>query len=248
MKEGDDEPIISGRMRGPGPGRYGIPFTVGFRKHDPTKQMNPAYSFGMKLEQLPRMKAPGPSYFIDSRVTRVGNNGAAVYSIQGKQKDLTFFHVPGPGTYANEKVPPVNEPRAPVYTMGSRTRYRRCDPSPAPDRYSLHSMLGPNIPNKLSYPSYSTTAQSKVGHYAYDWAKSPGPGQHDMPSVNIYLQQFPIYSLLARQPPIDKYKKSPGPGAHQPEKVTINYPKAPSYYMGIRHSEFVTPLVVDVKN
>ncbi|MGH0123756.1 UNVERIFIED_CONTAM: hypothetical protein FKN15_014295 [Acipenser sinensis] len=132
--------------------------------------------------------------------------------------------------------------------MGSRTRYRRCDPNPAPDRYSLHSMLGPNIPNKLSYPSYSITAQSKVGHYAYDWAKSPGPGQHDMPSVNIYLQRLPVYSLLARQPPIGKYKKSPGPGAHWPEKVTINYPKAPSYYMGIRHSEFVTPVVVDVKN
>ncbi|MGH0156495.1 UNVERIFIED_CONTAM: hypothetical protein FKN15_035915 [Acipenser sinensis] len=129
-----------------------------------------------------------------------------------------FFHVPGPGMYANEKVCPVNEPRALVYTMGSRTRYRHCDPNLAPDRYSLHSMLGPNIPNKLSYSSYSITAQSKVGHYAYDWAKSPGPGQHDMPSVNIYLQRLPIYSLLARQPPIGKYKKSPGPGAHWPEQ------------------------------
>ena len=35
---------------GPGPGRYGLPQTTGYSKHDPTKKKAPAYSFGARLE------------------------------------------------------------------------------------------------------------------------------------------------------------------------------------------------------
>lgn len=37
-------------FKGPGPGRYALPSTCGYNKHDITKWMNPAYSFGQKLE------------------------------------------------------------------------------------------------------------------------------------------------------------------------------------------------------
>jgi hypothetical protein len=40
--------------------------------------------------------------------------------------------------------------------------------------------------------------------------------------------------------------KKPGPGAHNPEKVYVNTKKAPSFSLGIRHSEYITPLIVDV--
>lgn len=40
--------------------------------------------------------------------------------------------------------------------------------------------------------------------------------------------------------------KKPGPGEYNPEKVTVNKARAPAYSLGIRHSEFVTPLVVNV--
>jgi hypothetical protein len=45
--------------------------------------------------------------------------------------------------------------------------------------------------------------------------------------------------------PQDNTKK-PGPGAHRPETVTMNRKKAPSFSMGVRHSEYLTPLIVDV--
>lgn len=36
-------------VSGPGPGRYGLPSTVGSKNHDPCKHMKPAYSFGHRL-------------------------------------------------------------------------------------------------------------------------------------------------------------------------------------------------------
>ena len=40
--------------------------------------------------------------------------------------------------------------------------------------------------------------------------------------------------------------KKPGPGAYSPEKVTVNKPSAPGFSMGIRHSEYVAPLIVEI--
>ncbi len=40
--------------------------------------------------------------------------------------------------------------------------------------------------------------------------------------------------------------KKPGPGAHSPEKVVVNKKAAPSYSMGSKHSEYITPLIIDV--
>ena len=45
-------------------------------------------------------------------------------------------------------------------------------------------------------------------------------------------------------PVLDATKK-PGPGAHSPEKVSINKQAAPSYSMGVKHSEFICPLIID---
>ena len=40
--------------------------------------------------------------------------------------------------------------------------------------------------------------------------------------------------------------KKPGPGAHSPEKVVVNKPRAPQYTLGVKHSEYITQLIVDV--
>lgn len=36
-------------IAGPGPARYTMPNLTGQRAHDPTKKLNPCYSFGTKL-------------------------------------------------------------------------------------------------------------------------------------------------------------------------------------------------------
>lgn len=40
---------------GPGPGRYALPSTVGFKSHDFTKYMKPAYSFGHRLDNSSKL-------------------------------------------------------------------------------------------------------------------------------------------------------------------------------------------------
>ncbi|MEQ2196715.1 hypothetical protein XENOCAPTIV_010058 [Xenoophorus captivus] len=42
-------PIISAKERGPGPGRYALPPTVGYINHDFTKPSSPAYSFHTRM-------------------------------------------------------------------------------------------------------------------------------------------------------------------------------------------------------
>jgi len=39
--------------------------------------------------------------------------------------------------------------------------------------------------------------------------------------------------------------QKPGPGAHYPEKVHINKKSPPRFSMGIRHSDYITPLILE---
>lgn len=48
--------------------------------------------------------------------------------------------------------------------------------------------------------------------------------------------------------PIAAGYKIPGPGSHSPEKVYVNKPCAPKFSMGIKHSDFLTPLIVEVQD
>ena len=48
--------ILFNYFLGPGPGRYALPSTCGFNKHDFTKKMLPAYSFGQRLENSSKTK------------------------------------------------------------------------------------------------------------------------------------------------------------------------------------------------
>lgn len=47
--------LLTDTCVGPGPGRYALPSNVGYVKHDYSKRMNPAYSFGQKLSDLSKL-------------------------------------------------------------------------------------------------------------------------------------------------------------------------------------------------
>jgi len=247
-EEGETQkPNIAARERGPGPGRYGLPSTMGFQKHDFSKRMNPAYSFGQRLPNTFKDDcSPGPQYKIDPRITKTGLDGTPAYSILGQQKDQATFKTPAPGAYSPEKVHPQGERHAPAYSMGSRSRYRKRDATPSPNSYTLPPLLGPKVPNKGSSACFSMTSRAKTGGFSEDLAKTPGPGRYQTVDPSTYKRKSPAYSMLQRNfMPGDSTQK-PGPGAHSPEKVELNKPVAPKFSLGIRHSEFVTPLIIDV--
>lgn len=154
---------------------------------------------------------------------------------------------PGPGAYSPERAPPCNlHRRPPSYTMGSRTQYRSTDAVPAPNKYSLPPLMGPQVPNKPASASYTMSRSYSAGGPSVDLAKTPGPCGYNSTDPSVYLPRKPAFSMLGRHNlPRDRTQK-PGPGAYNPEKVTVDKTRAPAFSLGVRHSEFVTPLVLHV--
>lgn len=157
-----------------------------------------------------------------------------------------IFKTPSPGAYSPEKVHPQGERHAPQYSMSNRTRYRRHDNNPAPNKYCLPPVLGSRQANMQSSYSYSMTGRSNIGSYLEDLAKCPGPGQYNGTGPDLYKTKAPLYTLRSRNYMPGDSTQKPGPGAHCPERVNINKPMMPKHSLGIRHSEFVCPLFMDV--
>ncbi|XP_034381308.1 outer dense fiber protein 3-like protein 2 [Cyclopterus lumpus] len=252
-----ERPIISARERGPGPGRYALPPTIGYINHDFTKSSSPAYSFHSRSSAMVSVdSSPGPRYHVDAKVTRFGRMETPSYSMTGRGRRAgsnraQVFQTPGPGAYSPEKAPPLNaHPRPPSYTIGSRTRYRPVDTVPAPNSYSLPDLLGCPAPNKPSSASYSFTGRRKVGAPSEDLSAGPGPARYDTTDPDVYHRRQPSFSIQhrTRRPGSSSSSSScvPGPGAYSPERFYVHLPRPPSFTLGVRHSEFVTPLVADV--
>eukprot|EP00064_Thunnus_orientalis_P010549 superscaffoldBa00001441_g10575 len=237
-------------MSGPGPGRYALPSTVGYINHDFTKPSSPAYTFHSRMSSamVSVDSSPGPRYHIDAKVTRFGRIDTPSYSILGRgRRTGEPFQTPGPGAYSPEKAPPLNSHRRPPsYTISTRTRYRSVDAVPAPNSYILPNVLGCQVPHKPSSASYSFSGRRKVGAPSEDLSKSPGPGKYNSTNPDIYRQRQPCFSMQRRTKKPNCSSVIPGPGTYSPEKFHVHLPKAPSFTLGVRHSEFVTPLVVDV--
>ncbi|XP_056282738.1 outer dense fiber protein 3-like protein 2a [Pseudoliparis swirei] len=252
------QPTISARERGPGPGRYALPPTIGYINHDITKPSSPAYSFHSRMSSamVSVDSSPGPRYLVDSKVTRFGRMETRSCSMSGRGRGgenngaQQGFQTPGPGAYSPEKAPPIHH-GPPSYTMGSRTRYRSVDPVPAPNSYSLPSLLGGSAPNKPSTAGYSFSGRRQVGGPSVDLcARSPGPARYGSTDPDVYRRRQPSFSIQkrTRRPHSSSSSSScaPGPGTYSPERFHAHLPRPPSFSLGVRHSEFVTPLVVDM--
>jgi len=81
-----------------------------------------------------------------------------------------------------------------------------------------------------------------------DLAQTPGPCRYNSTDPSVYLPRKPAFSMLGRHGLPREAASKPGPGTYDPEKVTVHKARAPAFSLGIRHSEFVTPLVVDVSD
>ncbi|KAG7261504.1 hypothetical protein CRUP_011921 [Coryphaenoides rupestris] len=118
--------------------------------------------------------------------------------------------------------------------------------------YTLPNLMGSQVPTKPSSASYSFSARRRVGEPSEDLSRTPGPGRYNSTDPNVYLRRQPSFSMQSRTKRPGAASSaaaaaaSPGPGAHSPEKVRLHLPRPPSFSLGQRHSEFVTPLVLQV--
>ncbi|XP_003389790.1 PREDICTED: outer dense fiber protein 3-B-like [Amphimedon queenslandica] len=242
-----EKPRIAAMERGPGPGRYTLPNLTGYQAHDVSRKLHPAYSFGLRLGTsfIKKQIGPGPAYLIDPMMTRYGRDGTAQYSLHSRHKELEPFKTPGPGAHCPEKFADPSRHRPPAYSMGGRTRYRKRDANPSPASYTLPSMLGDKVPNRTSSACYSMAPRSKLGGFDTDYAKTPGPARYNTTSAEITQRKAPNYSMQSRNYMPTDATRIPGPGAHCPERVTLNRRAAPAYSLGVKHSEYICPLVID---
>lgn len=242
-------PLIAAKERGPGPGRYALPTTFGSstKSHDFTKKAEPAFSFGQKLPNsiFQKTDSPGPGYFVNPKMSRHGGDGTPSFSMSARNKDFKLAETPAPGAYRPEAVKPQKEARAPAFSMGARTAIRGTDATPAPTAYGITTTVGTRPATLAASPAVTMSARTIKGGFADDLAKTPGPGKYSI-SAEPVKSKAPAYTLQGRTyVPADNTKK-PGPGAHSPEKVLVNKGKAPQYTMGSKHSDYITPLIVDV--
>jgi hypothetical protein len=106
-------------------------------------------------------------------------------------------------------------------------------------------MIGKTVmSSKRQAPCYSLTGRSKTGGFHEDLQNTPGPGSYKETDPNIYKSRAPYYTLSGRDSAPGDDTKKPGPGAHSPEKVNLNKRTAPAFSFGIRHSEYIAPLII----
>lgn len=104
----------------PGPAKYTLPTTIGFKDHTLTKNRGPAYSFGSRIKDRVAVATPGPKYDIPSSIG--GRNKtyekSAQYSLRGRLSNKEMIRSPGPSAYSLQNFRPGK--RAPCYTIGNR--------------------------------------------------------------------------------------------------------------------------------
>uniref|UniRef100_A0A8C0IYR8 Ciliary microtubule associated protein 1B n=1 Tax=Chelonoidis abingdonii TaxID=106734 RepID=A0A8C0IYR8_CHEAB len=109
-------------------------------------------------------------------------------------------------------------------------------PVPGPAAYGLPPMIGPKVVGKSSAPNYSLLGRSLVGSFYEDLSKTPGPCNYRVVEPSVYKTRAPQYSILARNMLPGDNTQKPGPGYVQQRGQTF----------GIRHSDYLAPLIVDV--
>ncbi|XP_063404953.1 ciliary microtubule associated protein 1A-like isoform X2 [Mytilus trossulus] len=237
---------IAAMYSSPGP-CYGLPGLVGQKTHDPRSAHNkgPAYPFGVRHGKFKDDCSPGPCYYPNPKVYRDGNDGTPQYSLYSRQRDPTMFKVPGPGAYSPEGVGQTAHFRHPQYSFGTRHRHRRTDNNPAPNNYTLTPMLGKTVTSgQKQAPIFSMKARSTIGSFHEDLAKAPGAGTYNTTEPSIYKDKSPLYSMTSRNVMPGDTTKKPGPGAHSPENVWMHKVKQPAPSFGIRHSQYLAPLII----
>jgi len=232
---------IGAMMKSPGP-KYALPGSIGNNDHDVRKNRAASYSFGTRHRQFSSDRSPGPIHFVRPNITRNGVDGTPQYSLYGRHRTIKRFQTPGPGTYSPESVS-ASYKAAPSYSLAARTKGQKGQSSPGAAAYVLPVQIGNNVKTKASAPAYSMTSRHGIGGFSEDLKKTPGPGTYRPIDPSVYRYRQPSYSMTGRNLQPGDSTKKPGPGAHSPEKVSGHKPMPPRFSFGVRHSEYVAPVL-----
>uniref|UniRef100_A0A9L0SZF7 Ciliary microtubule associated protein 1B n=1 Tax=Equus caballus TaxID=9796 RepID=A0A9L0SZF7_HORSE len=147
------------------------------------------------------------------------------------------------GRYFPERAGNVTYPSAPRHTIAPRNWGIQAEQqTPGPGTYTVPSLLGPRVIGKVSAPTYSIYGRSAVGCFSEDLSKTPGPCAYHVVNPGIYKSRAPQFTMLARTSLPQDNTLNPGPAAYN-----VDQPRKPrGWSFGIRHSDYLAPIVTDV--
>ncbi|KAJ7329370.1 hypothetical protein JRQ81_015544 [Phrynocephalus forsythii] len=192
--------------------------------------------------------SPGPKYGLPTNVGYQSHDPsryrAPAYSLGTRRFQEQQSCSPGPGYLIPTNMTMRGKDGSPAYSIYGRPRdvMPFMTPGPGPAAYGLPPMMGPKVIGKTSAPTYSIFGRSAIGSFYEDLCKTPGPCNYRVVDPSVYKNRPPHYSMLARNMPPGDNTVKPGPGAYSPEKHT----QQRGLTFGIRHSDYVAPLIVDV--
>ncbi|GAB0175387.1 outer dense fiber protein 3B [Grus japonensis] len=192
--------------------------------------------------------SPGPKYGLPTnvgyRLHDPSRGRAPAYSFGVRTGGRQDERSPGPAYLLPPGTTAKGQDGTPAFSIYGRPRDLPPihTPGPGPAAYRLPPMLGPRVVSKSSAPNYSIPGRSHVGAFYEDLCKTPGPCSYRVVNPDVYKQRAPQYSMLARNALPGDTTAKPGPGAYSPEQQG----RQRGLTFGIRHSDYLAPLIVDV--
>lgn len=222
--------------RGPGPA-YQMKRMLGTSDHCITKKQAPAFSIGIPYKWKTN-DSPGPLYNYDANLTHQGIQQPPSYSLSGRPRKKAPEVLPGPGAYDSHN---VKDP-LPRISMGQRLKQPAND-VPPPNAYSVKTGIGSGAANEKKPPSCTIRSRPALGSTYYPTFKAavPGPAAYGVTDANRSTKSCTIKSRYA----VKEYntaKEAPGPGAYEIKSAGEAGARR-GFSMGIRHSEYLMPLI-----
>ena len=110
--------------------------------------------------------------------------------------------------------------------------------------FRLPELIGTGIPNKANSASFTLHNRNKVGSHDEDLGKTPGPAAYSATDNNLVYNRRPRWTMSARAKNMSALMKNPAPNAYGPRGF-VDRKTAPKFSMGIKHSEYCMPLIID---
>lgn len=228
--------------RGPGPA-YQLKKLIGTGDHCVTKSQAPAYSMGSPYKWK-MSENPGPSYNYDASLTNQGIHRPPRFSFSGRPRVKGPEILPGPGAYDAHT---VKDP-LPRMTMGQRTRIP-VSHVPSPNAYNVRTGIGSGSATEKRVPSCTIQGRPALGsaYYSTFKAANPGPSAYGPPPAEA-TRSVRSCTMKSRCHVKDynTAKDNPGPGAYDVKGSTGtsgDSRRRRGFSMGIRHSEYLMPLI-----
>lgn len=227
--------------------------TLGQKDHCPTKTKAPAYTIGHKYTERTTF-GPGP-YGYESGITTRGRIHTPAYAITGRHPEKGNDVTPGPADYATHNIPVgliSDDHKSPSVTIGQRTKLMGRTEAPAPNNYDVSTGMGTRSPIRKSCPSWSIRGRSDLGSFNYHSMKAgtPGPASYGIVNPSVYKRQTASAGFtMPSRGNKDFFGKmaTPGPGCYNPNgDVGTTSTQKRGFTMGIRHSEYIVPLITNI--